>query len=88
MLRTMLISVGLLTLGVFCPVVPGQNAAKELSPDQYELLQKLIKPTVGESRWEKIDWLVSVHEARKRAAEEGKPILIWSGGGAPPLGGC
>ena len=51
-------------------------------------LQQLIKPAADESRWLRMAWLTSVHEARQQAAAEGKPILLWSGGGAPPLGGC
>lgn len=58
-------------------------------PDnQFDKLRDLIRPQAGESRWREIDWLTSLHEARVQAAAKGKPILLWSGGGAPPLGGC
>ena len=55
---------------------------------QFGTLRKLIRPHEGESKWRQIDWLTSLHEARVKAAAEGKPILLMSGGGAPPLGGC
>jgi hypothetical protein len=56
--------------------------------DQFNSLRALVRPQEGESRWREIDWLTSLTEAREQAAAEGKPILLWSGGGAPPLGGC
>jgi len=64
------------------------DSAQLLMPERFAELDKLIKPAPGESRWEELPWLVSVYDARKKAAEEGKPIFLWSGGGAPPLGGC
>ncbi len=64
------------------------DSARLLTPEQFDKWSRLIKPMPGESRWEEIPWLLSVYDARKKAAEEGKPIFLWSGGGAPPLGGC
>ncbi len=60
----------------------------ELTPEQFAEFHALIKPAPHESPWAKIPWQASVLEARQRAAAEGKPILIWAGGGAPPLGVC
>ena len=60
----------------------------ELTPEQFAEFHALVKPAAHESPWAKISWQASVWEARQRAAVEGKPILIWSGGGAPPLGVC
>ena len=54
----------------------------------FERLQQLIKPAWDESRWLGMNWLTDIWEARQKAAAEGKPILLWSGGGVPPLGGC
>jgi hypothetical protein len=56
--------------------------------EQFAKLRTLIRPQDGESNWRNVEWLTSLHEARLKAASEGKPILLWSGGGAPPLGGC
>jgi hypothetical protein len=64
------------------------NSAPLLTAERFAQLDKLIRPSPGESRWEEIPWLLSVYDARKKAAEEGKPILMWSAAGAPPIGGC
>jgi hypothetical protein len=103
MFPSMLFAASLLAIGAFSATAPAQDkpsdkyiqlektavkAVKDLSPDEFAGLQKLIKPGPDESRWEQISWQVSVYEARKKAAKEGKPILIWSGGGSPPIGGC
>ncbi len=64
------------------------DAQDSLPTDRFRSLRELIRPHVGESRWREVEWLTSLQEARQRAAAEGKPILLWSGGGAPPLGGC
>jgi hypothetical protein len=62
--------------------------AEDLSPATFEPIHRLIRPGPGESRWREAPWGTSIWDARRRAAAEGKPILIWSGGGAAPLGGC
>ena len=61
---------------------------KVIAEKDFDVLLQLIKPGPGESRWQEINWFTSIHDARAKAAADGKPILLWSGGGAPPLGGC
>lgn len=61
---------------------------KPIPPEQFDALSKLIKPEPGELLFQQIPWLLSVHDARVKAAAEGKPILIWSGSGGAPLGVC
>jgi hypothetical protein len=56
--------------------------------DQFVQLHTLIKPQPGELRFHEIAWLIDVWEARKKAAAEGKPILVWSGAGGAPIGVC
>jgi hypothetical protein len=56
--------------------------------DQFVRLQTLIKPQAGELRFHEIPWLIDVWDARKKAAAEGKPILVWSGAGGAPIGVC
>ncbi len=56
--------------------------------DQFVKLNTLIKPQPGELRFHEIPWLIDVWEARKKAAAEGKPILVWSGAGGAPIGVC
>lgn len=64
------------------------RGAEGIPAEQFGSLRELIRPRVGESNWRRVRWLTSLHEARRQAAAQGKPILLWSGGGAPPLGGC
>jgi hypothetical protein len=73
---------------VLCAAAPALYAQEGIPADQFGRLRELIRPQEGESNWRRIDWLTSLHDARVKAAAEGKPILLWSGGGAPPLGGC
>jgi hypothetical protein len=73
---------------LLCAAAPALHGQDGIPAEQFDTLRKLIRPQDGESRWRDIDWLTSLREARVRAAAEGKPILLWSGGGAPPVGGC
>ena len=59
-----------------------------ITADQFGKLHTLIKPQPGELRFHEIPWLLDVWEARKQAAAEGKPILVWAGSGGAPIGGC
>jgi hypothetical protein len=61
---------------------------EKIPADQFVKLLALIKPQPGELRFQEIPWLIDVWEARKKAAAEGKPILVWSGAGGSPLGVC
>ncbi len=67
-----------------------EPAAEEtkLNADTFGQLRKQIRPQPGESRWLDIPWLIDVHEARKKAAAEGKPLFVYSGGGATGIGPC
>jgi hypothetical protein len=68
---------GLLACGLLCV------AAAEPNTGQIEKLAALIKPSAGEDKWANIPWLTSLWEARKVAAKEGKPILLWEMDGNP-----
>ena len=46
-------------------------------------LRALILPTEAESDWLRIPWRTSLWEARRVAAREGKPILLWEMDGNP-----
>jgi hypothetical protein len=59
-----------------------------IPPDRFDKLFEMIKPQTGELRFQQIPWLLSVWDARKKAAAEGKPILVWAGSGGAPIGGC
>ena len=57
--------------------------------ESIEKLQRLIAPAPGESQWMQVPWMPSsnIYAARKKAAEEGKPLLLWYMAGEP-LGTC
>jgi hypothetical protein len=67
---------------------PEASEAPAIPAEQLVQLHRLIRPQPGELRFHEIPWLLSVWEARKKAAEEGKPILVWAGSGGAPIGGC
>ena len=60
---------------------PAAHAAEPIRPDQVAPLQALIKPDCD--AWAKIPWLTDLWEARRKAAELGKPILLWEMDGHP-----
>lgn len=49
----------------------------------FERTFALVKSSPGEARWDEIPWTTSLWEARKRAADEGKPLFIWAANGNP-----
>lgn len=70
-------------------VLPAQASdATALKAETFGQLRTLIRPQPGESRWMDIPWLIDVHAARQKAAAEGKPLFIYSGGGATGIGAC
>jgi hypothetical protein len=70
------------------------NAPKskvDLTEQSFPKLWSLIRPHESEWRHLKVDWMTDVVAARKRAAEEDKPLVICYTGGAgynEPLGVC
>jgi hypothetical protein len=58
-------------------------AAEPIPPSQFNRLHALIKPQPAEEKWQQIPWLSSLWEARRRAAAQGKPILLWEMDGHP-----
>ena len=71
---------------------PPRPAAKDaLTADHMQALHRLICPRPGEYRWDEVPWYASIWHARKAAAEQDKPILVFGTGGAgfnDPLGNC
>jgi hypothetical protein len=69
------------------PSSPGQEFT--LAPEEFDKLHKLIGPGPDESQWMQVHWMPStnIYAARKKAAEEGKPLLLWNMA-AEPLGAC
>ena len=59
------------------PVPEGMTA------ERMAALRKVIRPCEGEDAFDKIAWLTTIHDARVKAAAEGKPILLWEMDGHP-----
>jgi hypothetical protein len=72
-----------LALGVALVASSTASAAELIKPEQIAKLQTLIKPDAAEQKWEEIPWLADLWEARKLAAKQGKPILLWEMDGHP-----
>ncbi|MBY0228502.1 MAG: hypothetical protein K2W96_04400 [Gemmataceae bacterium] len=53
------------------------------APLDLDKLQATIRPAKGEDAWADIPWMTDLWEARKVAAREGKPILLWEMDGHP-----
>ena len=71
--------------GLFCrlPAADVTATARSLTAEQFPRLLELIKPHKGEDKWAQIPWMTSLWQARRRAAAEGKPILLWEMDGHP-----
>ena len=63
-------------------------AKVKLTAETFPQLHKQIRPQPGESRWLELPWLIDLHAARQKAAAEGKPLFVLSGGGATGIGAC
>lgn len=57
--------------------------AEPIAPEQFDKLRAVIKPRAGEDKWAAIPWQTDLWEARKQAAAQGKPILLWEMDGHP-----
>ena len=61
-------------------VLPKVVPAKILA-EQFDKLREIIRPKPG--GFDDVPWMTDLWQARKKAAAEGKPILIWVGDGHP-----
>src|SRR5688572_17908254 len=62
------------------PLAQAVKKSAAISPDQFDPLVKLILPAAerGETKWLAISWMTNTLEARKKAAAEDKPLVVWS----------
>src|SRR6516164_9103508 len=58
-----------------------KETAIALPADQFDKVRALIKPRPG--GFDDIPWMTDLWEARKKAAADGKPLLVWVGDGHP-----
>ena len=59
------------------------RAAEPIAPENFATLHALMKPAEAEWKWMAIPWQTSLWEARRKAADEGKPLLLWEMDGNP-----
>jgi hypothetical protein len=71
----------LLLIAVLC-VAPAAGV-EPIKPTEFDNLRAVIKPHAGEDKWAGIPWRTDLWEARKQAAAQGKPILLWEMDGHP-----
>jgi hypothetical protein len=70
-------------------VAPGMStgdvADSRLKPtaEDFAKFQAFLRPRPEEEKWLQIPWMTDLWEARKKAAAEGKPILLWEMDGSP-----
>jgi hypothetical protein len=85
-----LLEVGLVMGGFGCRTALAASAPDPtaLNEERFGQFRQQIRPQPGESRWMGIPWLTDIHEARQKAAAEGKPLFVYSGGGATGIGPC
>ncbi|HKB36066.1 MAG TPA: hypothetical protein VKD72_06405 [Gemmataceae bacterium] len=67
----------------------GRMTAEETKQQSFDQIHKLMAPGPNDSQWMQVSWMPStnIYAARKKAAEEGKPLLLWYMAGEP-LGTC
>jgi hypothetical protein len=74
------------------PAEKGPQPSKmDLTPESFATFRNLLRPADNEWRHLRIHWVTDGVAARKKAAQEDKPILIFRTGGAgynDPLGVC
>ena len=58
-----------------------KNFSAGMPAAQFDRLRAVIKPKSG--GFDDLQWMTDLSEARKKAAAEGKPLLVWVGDGHP-----
>jgi hypothetical protein len=54
-----------------------------LDAPNFRAFGAFIRPRADELRWRAIPWLNDLREATRQAAEQGKPIFLWTMNGNP-----
>ena len=54
-----------------------------LDATTFREFEAFIRPEADELRWRAIPWLSDLREATKQAAEQGKPVFLWTMNGNP-----
>jgi len=77
--QSRLLLIGLAWLGLN----EAMSAVEPIRPEQADKLASIIKPAKDEDKWATIPWQIDLWQARKLAAEQGKPMLLWEMDGHP-----
>lgn len=85
-MKTRFLAHGLLIFTLGATQGIAQNSIPDLDEQDFDRLHALIQPCPGESPWREIDWETNVTEARRRAVEEDKPLVIFTAADGSPLG--
>ena len=85
------ISIGLSdgSVGDAAALDPGSKA--DLTPESFAKIHALVRPQDHEWRHLRVQWITDVVAARRKAADEDKPMVVLYTGGAgynEPLGVC
>lgn len=67
----------------FVLTTPVYSAAPPLGEDDAARLRKIVRPVEGEDPFDTIPWETDLWAARKKAAEKGKPLILWEMDGHP-----
>jgi hypothetical protein len=62
--------------------VPG-FAVTSLAPETFRALHAAVAPRGQGERWTAIPWQTDLEAARRQAAQDGKPLLMWIMDGHP-----
>ena len=54
--------------------------------ERFQEIHDLVRPGAGEARWAEIPWVACLWQARRKAAAEGKPLLLWMATEGNPVG--
>ena len=84
MIRRMYLSFAWVVIaGVAFP--QGETADRDvgLTDVDFAALRDRIRATESELSWEDLPWLTSYHDGLQKAAEEGRPLLLWVMNGHP-----
>jgi hypothetical protein len=64
-------------------MVGTRPAAAYLDAGTFAEILSFVLPKSDEMRWASIPWQTDLWEARRLAAEQGKPVFAWMMNGAP-----
>jgi hypothetical protein len=73
---------GLLLLSGATLAAPSDGRLKPNAED-FAKYHAFLRPRPEEEKWLQIPWMTDLWEARKKAAAQGKPILLWEMDGSP-----